>query len=80
MDRIPVAPLKSSSFSAATSREDKLARNLSLGPIKLNEQAKEESRLETAAGEGADPDKNLSWGTLLDIGEFQLNLCCSESL
>ncbi|CAN6362374.1 unnamed protein product [Urochloa humidicola] len=41
MDRIPVAPLKSSSFSAATAREDKLARNLSLGPIKLNEQAKE---------------------------------------
>ncbi|CAO2143391.1 unnamed protein product [Urochloa humidicola] len=53
MDRIPVAPLKSSSFSAATSREDKLARNLSLGPIKLNEQAKEESRLETAAGDNA---------------------------
>ncbi|CAN6374233.1 unnamed protein product [Urochloa humidicola] len=53
MDRIPVAPLKSSSFSAATAREDKLARNLSLGPIKLNEQAKEEARPETAAGDNA---------------------------
>ncbi|XP_062183254.1 exocyst complex component EXO70C2-like [Phragmites australis] len=41
MDRIPIPPLKSSSFSAATIREDKLARNLSLGPIKLNEHVKE---------------------------------------
>ncbi|RLM58884.1 exocyst complex component EXO70B1-like [Panicum miliaceum] len=49
MDRIPVpvAPLKSSSFSAATNREDKLARNLSLGPIKLNEHIKE-ARVEKA--------------------------------
>ncbi|CAL4985743.1 unnamed protein product [Urochloa decumbens] len=52
MDRIPVAPLKSSSFSAATAREDKLARNLSLGPIKLNEQsAKEEPRPEKPAAD-----------------------------
>ncbi|OEL21800.1 Exocyst complex component EXO70B1 [Dichanthelium oligosanthes] len=51
MDRIPVAPLKSSSFSAATTREDKLARNLSLGPIKLNEQTKE-ARQEKADNAG----------------------------
>ncbi|RCV37218.1 hypothetical protein SETIT_8G045500v2 [Setaria italica] len=53
MDRIPVAPLKSSSFSAATAREDKLARNLSLGPIKLNEHIKE-ARQEKADNAGAD--------------------------
>lgn len=41
MDRILVASLKSSSFSAATTREDKLARNLTLGPNKLNEHIKE---------------------------------------
>ncbi|CAD6258064.1 unnamed protein product [Miscanthus lutarioriparius] len=49
MDRIPVAPLKSSSFSAATSREEKLARNLSLGPIKLNEHIKEAQKEKAAA-------------------------------
>jgi hypothetical protein len=53
MDRIPVAPLKSSSFSAATAREDKLARNLSLGPIKLNEHIKE-ARQEKADNAGGD--------------------------
>nr|CAB3491006.1 unnamed protein product [Digitaria exilis] len=52
MDRIPVAPLKSSSFSAATNREEKLARNLSLGPIKLNEHIKE-ARVEKLAADDA---------------------------
>nr|CAB3491007.1 unnamed protein product [Digitaria exilis] len=51
MDRIPVAPLKSRSFSAATTREDKLARNLSLGPIKLNDHIKEARVEKLAAGE-----------------------------
>ena len=56
MDRIPVAPLKSSSFSAATSREEKLARNLSLGPIKLTEHIKEAHK-EKAAASDAGPDE-----------------------
>ncbi|GJN28217.1 hypothetical protein PR202_gb16316 [Eleusine coracana subsp. coracana] len=54
MDRIPIPPLKSSSFSASTVREDKLARNLSLGPIKLNEQIKEANK----AAEVADSNNN----------------------
>ncbi|XP_062197993.1 exocyst complex component EXO70C1-like [Phragmites australis] len=49
MDRIPIPQLKSSSFSAATTRDDRLARNLSLGPIKLNEHIKE-ARQEKAKG------------------------------
>ena len=53
MDRIPVTPLKSSSFSAATSRDEKLARNLSLGPIKLAEHIKE-ARKDKAAVDNAD--------------------------
>ncbi|KAG2560291.1 exocyst complex component EXO70B1-like [Panicum virgatum] len=52
MDRIPIAPLKSSSFSAATTREDRLARNLSLGPIKLTEPVKE-ARVEKADSNNA---------------------------
>nr|CAB3489214.1 unnamed protein product [Digitaria exilis] len=52
MDRIPVASLKSRSFSAATTREDKLARNLLLGPIKLNDHIKE-ARVEKLAADDA---------------------------
>ncbi|AQK58908.1 Exocyst complex component EXO70B1 [Zea mays] len=56
MDRIPVAPLKSSSFSTATSREEKLARNFSLGPIKLTEHIKEAQK-ENAGGPDAVPEE-----------------------
>ncbi|KAL6592032.1 hypothetical protein ACP70R_049618 [Stipagrostis hirtigluma subsp. patula] len=57
MDRIPIPALKSSSFSlAASSREEKLARNLSLGPIKLNEIIKDARREGEGDNAGAGDD------------------------
>uniref|UniRef100_A0A0D9XPG5 Exocyst subunit Exo70 family protein n=1 Tax=Leersia perrieri TaxID=77586 RepID=A0A0D9XPG5_9ORYZ len=59
MDRIP--PQKSSSFSPATFREERLGRNLSLGAIKIsehgaNEQIKEEGEesVDNVAGDGGE--------------------------
>ncbi|KAL6870749.1 hypothetical protein ACP4OV_014597 [Aristida adscensionis] len=65
MDRIPIVPaLKSSSFSlAASTREEKLARNLSLGPIKLAEHVKEARReTEARAAAAAAADSNATAG------------------
>ncbi|XP_037429722.1 exocyst complex component EXO70B1-like [Triticum dicoccoides] len=70
MERIPIPiamlPQKSSSFSQATIREDKLGRNLSLGAIKLNEhierakkdaaEAAGDKKAAAGGGEGAPPD------------------------
>ncbi|KAL5203717.1 hypothetical protein ABZP36_008588 [Zizania latifolia] len=51
MDRIP--PQKSSSFSPATLREERLSRNLSLGAIKLSEHGPTECiKEESGEGEG----------------------------
>ncbi|KAM3311888.1 hypothetical protein ACQJBY_032099 [Aegilops geniculata] len=63
MERIPIPiamlPQKSSSFSQATIREEKLGRNLSLGAIKLNEHIE---RVKKDAAEAAGDKKAAAGG------------------
>ncbi|KAM3293540.1 hypothetical protein ACQJBY_036849 [Aegilops geniculata] len=63
MERIPIPiamlPQKSSSFSQATIREEKLGRNLSLGAIKLNEHIE---RAKKDAAEAAGDKKTAAGG------------------
>jgi exocyst complex component 7 len=60
MDRIPIPPIKSRSFAAATTREDNLPRNLSLGPVVVQEEKPEEGLVVVvdngAAERGSEPD------------------------
>ncbi|KAM0904874.1 hypothetical protein ACQ4PT_017737 [Festuca glaucescens] len=63
MERIPIPiamlPQKSSSFSQATVREEKLGRNLSLGAIKLTEHIERVKKdAEDAAAAASDKDKD----------------------
>ncbi|XP_047085125.1 uncharacterized protein LOC124696437 [Lolium rigidum] len=70
MERIPIPiamlPQKSSSFSQATVREEKLGRNLSLGAIKLTEhieRVKKDAEDAAAADKNKDKDKDAAAGS-----------------
>ncbi|CAM0874596.1 unnamed protein product [Alopecurus aequalis] len=75
MERIPIpivmVPQKSSSFSQATVREEKLGRNLSLGAIKLTEhieRAKKDAK-DAAAAAAPSPDKDKDKDAAAGSGE-----------
>uniref|UniRef100_A0ACD5W7L6 Uncharacterized protein n=1 Tax=Avena sativa TaxID=4498 RepID=A0ACD5W7L6_AVESA len=64
MERIPMAmlPQKSSSFSQASVREEKLGRNLSLGSVKLTEHIERVKKDAEDAAADKDKDKNKDAG------------------